>query len=262
MATQRIPGPLGLEGTPVPLGRGTLQLCATGAPGPVQGPAVVENKTKKAQNFVETEGQSASGGSQSAADRAAATRLPEDRVIQALPDRTRDFGFAGHTLRLVRRREWNDLQNGQRYHVVPADEARAILDKLAATTVSRAEKAALQEAIPMLPTRAFTAPSKLLLLRVTPQRYSPSASSEPAMTPSQIARSQIARSPVSERHWIEVKLVDEHSKGISGIDYVIITPDNQQHSGVTGEDGIARLEDIPPGQCKVSFPELDKADWR
>jgi hypothetical protein len=182
--------------------------------------------------------------------------LPEDRILQALPDRIRDFHFAGRTLRLIRRRDWRSFQEEERYQVVPADDAKQILQRLAATTVSRSEKAALEEAIPMLPARGFVSDgSRLLLLRLTPTRYAAPSSSAPAMTPSQMARTR-------ERHWIEIQVVDEDGDGIPSVDYLILTPDNQQHSGVTGQDGIARLEDILPGQCQISFPKLDKDDWR
>ena len=109
----------------------------------------------------------------------------------------------------------------------------------------------------MLPVRSLSE-SRLLLVRLAPVRVMRAASSnEPAMTPS-----QIARKVREEQHWIEIQLLDDDGDAISGIDYLIVTPDNQKHSGVTGADGVARLENIPPGQCKISFPRLDRETWR
>jgi hypothetical protein len=253
MTAQRKPGPLGVDGTAVPLDDGTLQLCATPTPGPVLAAQRPEGApgSRKA-------GQQHPANAAKPADTPKPEPTPEDRVLEALPERTRDFVFAGRNLRLIRRRDWRVIQLDERYQVVPADDARGILQSLAATTVSRTEKAALGQAVSMLPVHGITSRNDgLLLLRVTPVRYSTSSSSAPAMTPSQIARSQ-----VKERHWIEIQLVDEDRAGIPGVDYAIITPDNQQHSGTTGEDGVARLEDILPGQCKISFPKLDRDAWR
>jgi hypothetical protein len=160
--------------------------------------------------------------------------------------------------RLIRTRDWREVQRDGNFQIVPTHEARAILENLAsAPTASESEKAALQEAASMLPVRALSE-SRLLLVRHTPVRVMRAASSnEPAMTPS-----QIARKVREEQHWIEIQLLDDDGHGISGIDYLIVTPDDQKHSGVTGADGVARLENIPPGQCKVSFPRLDREIWR
>lgn len=246
MATQRSPGPVGSETTPVPLDSGTLALCVMPAPGPIL--AAASRQARQPQ--------SAAPGKP--ADTPKPEPLPEDRILQALPDRIRDFLFAGRTLRLIRRRDWRSFQKEERYQVVPADDAKEILQSLAAVTVSKSEKAALEEAIPMLPARGIVSDSsRLLLLRLTPTRHHAPSSSGPAMTPSQIARSQ-----VKAQHWIEIQLVDEDGAGIPGADYVIVTPDNERHSGVTGKNGIARLDDIPPGQCRITFPELDRDAWR
>jgi hypothetical protein len=42
---------------------------------------------------------------------------------------------------------------------------------------------------------------------------------------------------------------------------VVALPDGSTRAGVTGEDGVARLEGIPPGTCRVSFPDLDRDAW-
>jgi len=249
MASQRTPGPLGLQPTSLILNRGTLQLTAIPSPGPIRTVAGVGASAEKSASVA------AHPETEQPADTPA---RPEDRVLAMLPNRRRNFVFAGSTLRLVRTGELRALQREADYQVVRTDEAKAILEKLAETpATSNSEKAALQEAASMLPARGITSESKLLLLRAMRARGGAPSVSGPAMTPS-----QVARKIREEQHWIEIQLVDDDGDGISGIDYLIVTPDNQKHSGVTGADGVARLDNIPPGQCKISFPQLDKEAWR
>lgn len=66
----------------------------------------------------------------------------------------------------------------------------------------------------------------------------------------------------THQHWIEVELVGEDGVGISGVDYLIVTPDGEEHRGVTDAKGAARLQNVLPGECRISFPELDKDAWR
>jgi len=249
VAGQRTPGPLGIRATSLIPDRGTLQLTVAPCPGPigtVTDVAVPANKSA-----------SVAAGPETAPHAAASVRPPEERVLAALPQRSRNFAFAGSTLRLARTGDLRVLQREAEYQVVKTDEAKAILEKLAATpTASNSEKAALQDAAALLPAGSIVSEGKLVLLRVVPTRTAAQSSSEPAMTPSQIARK--AREEEQQQHWIEIQLVDDDGHGVSGIDYLIVTPDNQKHSGVTGAGGTVRLDNIPPGQCKISFPQLDK----
>ena len=63
-------------------------------------------------------------------------------------------------------------------------------------------------------------------------------------------------------HWIEVELVGEDGKGISGAEYLVVTADGREHSGATDGKGVGRLQNILAGQCRISFPQLDKDAWR
>lgn len=63
------------------------------------------------------------------------------------------------------------------------------------------------------------------------------------------------------RHWIEIELLDEDGVGIANEEYLIVTPDEEKHRGVTDADGLVRLDGIVKGQCKVTFPNLDKEAW-
>lgn len=61
--------------------------------------------------------------------------------------------------------------------------------------------------------------------------------------------------------WIEIQLVGEDDAPLPGERWTVALPDGSTRSGVTGEDGVARLEGIPAGTCRVSFPDLDRDAW-
>lgn len=61
--------------------------------------------------------------------------------------------------------------------------------------------------------------------------------------------------------WIEIELFDEKGDPISGVRYLIVSPDGCEHRGRTDSLGLARMRRIPSGECMVSFlPENDA--WR
>jgi len=61
--------------------------------------------------------------------------------------------------------------------------------------------------------------------------------------------------------WIEVELVDEDGEPVPGERYRITLPDDTVAEGSLDEKGKARVEGFKPGNCKVTFPELDKDAW-
>ncbi|HEX7154486.1 MAG TPA: hypothetical protein VF618_23575 [Thermoanaerobaculia bacterium] len=63
------------------------------------------------------------------------------------------------------------------------------------------------------------------------------------------------------RSWIEVQLVGEDDQPIGGVKYAILLPGGKRVEGTLDDRGSVRLEGLPPGACKVSFPELDKDAW-
>jgi hypothetical protein len=184
-------------------------------------------------------------------------RSPEERVIQSLRSKDKEFPSQGRRFRFIRAAQWATLPKDGRYEIVPSDEAREIIGKIVALpTVSQTDKPPLREAMGILSdTNAPQIDRGLLLLRIVPMRYIDSAGSRPALTPSQLAR-------IRERHWIEIQVIDEDNNPVSGVSYLILTPDGQDYSGVTDSEGLARVDNIVPGQCKISFPELDRDAWR
>ncbi len=59
-----------------------------------------------------------------------------------------------------------------------------------------------------------------------------------------------------EKTWIEIELVDEGGKPYSRERYCVRLPDGTRREGQLNAQGKARIEDIDPGSCVVSFPDL------
>jgi hypothetical protein len=57
--------------------------------------------------------------------------------------------------------------------------------------------------------------------------------------------------------WIEIYLVDEQNNP-ARIEYEVTLADHSVQRGTWNAQGYARIENIPKGQCSVSFPGLDR----
>jgi type VI secretion system secreted protein VgrG len=65
-----------------------------------------------------------------------------------------------------------------------------------------------------------------------------------------------------KKSWIEIQLNDEDGKPIPGEPYKITLPDGTTVADGTLDDkGFARVDNIDPGTCQVTFPNLDKDAW-
>ena len=65
-----------------------------------------------------------------------------------------------------------------------------------------------------------------------------------------------------KKSWVEIKLVDEQGNPVPGEKYLITVPDGTDVEGTLDSNGEARVEGIDPGNCKITFPELDKRTWK
>lgn len=63
-----------------------------------------------------------------------------------------------------------------------------------------------------------------------------------------------------EDHWIELHLLDEDGDPVKLAEYAVTLPDSSKRDGTLDVKGYARLEGIPEGVCRVTFPEFDKAE--
>jgi hypothetical protein len=80
---------------------------------------------------------------------------------------------------------------------------------------------------------------------------------EPAETPR-----KSAKSPADEKTWIEVQLLDEKGKPVPNAKYQLELSDGSTRTGNLDPQGGARIDDIDPGDCQVSFPEIDANEWQ
>jgi type VI secretion system secreted protein VgrG len=66
----------------------------------------------------------------------------------------------------------------------------------------------------------------------------------------------------TKTHWIEIELVDEAGQPVPGEAYAIYLPDGTTVAeGTLDDKGRARVENIDPGTCRVTFPNLDSEAW-
>ncbi len=61
--------------------------------------------------------------------------------------------------------------------------------------------------------------------------------------------------------FIEIEMVDEAGDPVPGLAFVVELPDGTSRPGVLDDRGRARLDDIEPGECTITFPDLDKDAW-
>ncbi|MBL8212133.1 MAG: hypothetical protein JNK87_15560 [Bryobacterales bacterium] len=63
-------------------------------------------------------------------------------------------------------------------------------------------------------------------------------------------------------HWVEIQLLGEDDKPIRWERYTVVLPDGTKVEGYLDEEGLARVDGIEtPGECQVSFPDLDQDAW-
>ena len=71
------------------------------------------------------------------------------------------------------------------------------------------------------------------------------------------------REEEKKESWIEIELLDERNEPVPGEKYKITLPDGKTVAeGTLDEKGWARVEGFEKGECKVSFPNLDKDAWK
>ena len=66
----------------------------------------------------------------------------------------------------------------------------------------------------------------------------------------------------NKTHYIEIKLVDDDGNPVAGEPYKITLADGTTVADGTLDDkGFARVDNIDPGTCQITFPSRDQQDW-
>lgn len=69
------------------------------------------------------------------------------------------------------------------------------------------------------------------------------------------------RTPTVEKTWIEFQLVDEDGEPVPNASYRVKLPDGSVRDGRLDSQGMVRFENIDPGQCEITFTEIDANEW-
>lgn len=65
-----------------------------------------------------------------------------------------------------------------------------------------------------------------------------------------------------EKTWVEFRLVDEDGKPVGDVAYKVTLPDGDVFRGRLNSQGMVRFDSIDPGDCQISFTELDGSEWK
>jgi uncharacterized Zn-binding protein involved in type VI secretion len=76
------------------------------------------------------------------------------------------------------------------------------------------------------------------------------------------ARAIPERPPATGTDWIELEVVDRAGRPVPYRRCRITAPDGAVHHAWSNAEGIARVEGLPSGQCRVELTELDREAWR
>jgi hypothetical protein len=62
--------------------------------------------------------------------------------------------------------------------------------------------------------------------------------------------------------WIAIRLIDDRGDPVPYAPYQVTLPDGSVMSGSLDDQGMIRFDEIDPGECLVSFPEIDAKEWK
>ena len=65
----------------------------------------------------------------------------------------------------------------------------------------------------------------------------------------------------TKKTWIAIELVDDQDLPVPGEPYRVELPDGSVAEGTLDAKGKAKIEGIPAGSCKVTFPKMDGRSW-
>lgn len=61
--------------------------------------------------------------------------------------------------------------------------------------------------------------------------------------------------------WIGIELKDRKKRPVPGAAWEVLLPNGRTITGALDRNGKTRIEGIDPGQCRVTFPALDRREF-
>jgi hypothetical protein len=58
------------------------------------------------------------------------------------------------------------------------------------------------------------------------------------------------------KDWIEIKVENEFGRKLKDLEYTLILPDGNKKKGKLNDEGIIKEDNLPPGKCKIEFPDV------
>ncbi|HEY4184576.1 MAG TPA: hypothetical protein VGP07_05870 [Polyangia bacterium] len=189
-------------------------------------------------------------GSQKGESPIARSETTEDKLVREAMGERREIPFEGRRYRLLPAARFKTARLSN-FRVVSGAEARGVIERMQqrAARTPRAQDLWTAVAQNLLDGKGGKG---LLLLRDRPSgEHERRAADEPSMTPSQL------KAQIAPTDWIEIKVVyDDDGSPFDGACSLVL-PDGREVSATPDEDGIARFEGLQPGDCLLSFPDLD-----
>ncbi|MGE0785021.1 MAG: hypothetical protein AB7S26_04980 [Sandaracinaceae bacterium] len=68
--------------------------------------------------------------------------------------------------------------------------------------------------------------------------------------------------PLREGDWIEIEVVDAEDQPVPFVIVEVELPNGVKRRSSANEGGWLRMDGIPSGQCKISFPAWDRSAWK
>ncbi len=181
--------------------------------------------------------------------------LDQRRLVAEIEAKTRGrLQLGGRQYKLIAGDDLNGMPDRNSYEVVPREDARRTLDRLAkepgaaaalATLLGKARDKLTPDWRPPL------APDGLILLRRNSVARVHSSEAGPALTPSQIRK-------LAAKDWIEIELVDQDGEPYS-THYRLGLTDESGREGEFDEDGFVGLYEIESGTYKLTLGEVKLA---
>ena len=68
--------------------------------------------------------------------------------------------------------------------------------------------------------------------------------------------------PKTEVSWVAFNLKDDAGKPVPDEPYKVKTSDGKIYTGTLDDQGKARIDGIPKGNCEITFPRMHKTEWK